>query len=265
MIEKIKSTIDFLASKGVVNVDLCIVSGTGLSGLEAMIQSPIILPYHTIPHFPISTVEGHQSQLIFGKIGDKNVVLFSGRFHYYEGYEMDQVTYYVYIAKHLGSKELIITNASGGVSKSLKEGEVVMVKDHINMFPSNPLRGAMDASLGTRFPDMLKAYPIELRKKIKELDPSIKECIYLGWPGPNLETPAEYRLAQLIGADIVGMSTVPEVILAKFVGLPVLVLSVVSNVVDHENPVEADIEDILAVMKSGGEKLVNLLEGYIML
>jgi purine-nucleoside phosphorylase len=263
LIDKIKETTSFLKLKGCDYVDIAIVTGTGLSNLEDLLIEKVELDYSDLPHFPISTVEGHNSKLIFGSYAGKSILIYSGRFHYYEGYEMSDVTYYVYVTKQLGAKELIITNASGGVAQNLKEGEIVLIKDHINMFPSNPLRGNMDARLGERFPDMLLAYPWIQRDKVKSIFPKIKECIYLGWPGPSLETQAEYRMCGLLGADIVGMSTVPEVIVAKFLKLPIVVFSVVSNVVDQENLVEANIQNILDVMKKSGDVLKEMLKKYL--
>ncbi len=259
---KVEESRIFLIAKGVISPDKAIVLGTGLYELEDLIKDKIILSYNDIPHFPVSTVDGHRNRLIFGKVGNKNIIMMSGRFHFYEGYEMGEVTYYIHVLKALGITELIITNASGGINPILCTGEIVMVKDHINLFPINPLRGLHEDAFGPRFPDLLKAYPIELRNKIKSIDSTIKEVVYLGWQGPSLETNAEYKMAQIIGADIVGMSSVPEVIVAKYRSIPVLLLSVVSNVVDYENPVEATLEDIILTMKQSSARLKKLLIEY---
>jgi purine-nucleoside phosphorylase len=261
--DKISGTALFLNEKGIDKIDLAIVAGTGLGNLEDILVEPLIIRYNEIPHFPVSTVEGHNGRLVFGKYAGKNVLILSGRFHYYEGYEMSDVTYYVHVVKSLGAKELIITNASGGVNQSLHEGQIVLVKDHINLFPQNPLRGLNYPDLGPMFPDMLYAYPKVQREKILQLFPNINEVVYIGWSGPNLETPAEYKMAQILGADIVGMSTVPEVIVAKYRSLPVLVLSVVSNVVSTEDPQEADIASIISTMHNSGRTLVNMIQSYL--
>jgi purine-nucleoside phosphorylase len=260
---KISGTTLFLIEKGIDKIDVAIVAGTGLGNLEDILVEPLIIGYNEIPHFPVSTVEGHNGRLVFGRYSGKNILILSGRFHYYEGYEMSDVTYYVHVVKSLGAKELIITNASGGVNQSLHEGEIVLVKDHINLFPQNPLRGLNYPQLGSMFPDMLYAYPRVQREKLLLLFPDVKEVVYIGWSGPNLETLAEYKMAQILGADIVGMSTVPEVIVAKYRSLPVLVLSVVSNVVSPEDPQEADIASIIATMHKSGKTLVSMIQAYL--
>jgi purine-nucleoside phosphorylase len=261
--DKIDSSILYLQTNGINDVDIAIVAGTGLSGLEDIIDEKIIISYKDIPHFSLSTVEGHKGQLVYGIYGGKSVLILSGRFHYYEGYDMADVTYYVHVVKNLGAKQLIITNASGGVNPTLTEGEIVLVKDHINLFPQNPLRGLNYPALGPMFPDLLFAYPVSLRDAMKMIDPTLKEVIYIGWSGPNLETPAEYNMAKLLGADIVGMSTVPEVIVAKYRSLPVLVLSIVSNVVDAANPAESNIDSIIKTMHESGRKLTSLIRTYL--
>jgi purine-nucleoside phosphorylase len=260
---KINETITYLNANGIITAQIGIVLGTGLSGLESILDNAISINYGDIPHFPKSTVEGHNSRLIYGTFAGKAIIMMSGRFHFYEGYTMDEITYYIHVLKALGIDEMIITNASGGINPMLTEGEIVLVKDHINLFPFNPLRGWHDDSLGPRFPDLTKAYPIELRQKIKTLVPSIKEAVYLGWQGPSLETPAEYRMAQIIGADIVGMSSIPEVIIAKYRSIPVLLLSIVSNVVDFENAKEATIEDIMQVMHNSGQTMKKMITDYL--
>ncbi len=263
MVEKIKDSVHFLRSQGIVFAHTAIVLGTGLSDLEDLLTNKIVVSYDEIPHFPKSTVEGHKNRMIYGNFGAKSILLMSGRFHYYEGYSMDEVTYYIHVLKELGIEELILTNASGGINSVLTEGEIVLVKDHINLFPFNPLRGYNNDHFGPRFPDMTKAYPLAQRQKIKSIRPATKEVIYLGWQGPSLETPAEYKMAQIIGADIVGMSSVPEVIVAKYRSIPVLLLSVVSNVVNFEDAKEATLDDIIKVMSSASMEMKKIIATYL--
>jgi purine-nucleoside phosphorylase len=261
--EKILETKAYLSSLGLNRLDIVIVAGTGLGGLEEILETKKEISYADIPHFPKSNVIGHNSKLVFGNYKGTSIGILSGRFHYYEGYEMEEITYYIHIVKALEARELIITNASGGVNPTLTQGEIVVVKDHINMFPQNPLRGIRSGHLGPMFPDMVHAYPSGLRQKFLSIANGIKEVVYIGWQGPNLETPSEYKMARILGADIVGMSTVPEVIVAKYRSLPVLVISIVSNVFDFDNPMESDIDDIIQTMKASGENLKELLIRYL--
>jgi purine-nucleoside phosphorylase len=260
--KNLSETISYLKGKINKEIDIAITLGTGLTAIENLLEDKVIIPYEGIPNFPISTVDGHKGRLIIGEYNGKNICIVSGRFHYYEGYSMSELTYYVYVLKALNIKELIITNASGGINPNYKQGEIILIKDHINLFPENPLRGN-NHELGPRFPDLLNAYTKELRTKIKRINSTLKEGVYLGWSGPSLETYAEYKFAQIIGADVVGMSTVPEVIVAKYLSIPTLVLSVVSNVVDFDSPIEATIEDIMTVMKKSSITLEQLLRKYL--
>ncbi|NMD70248.1 purine-nucleoside phosphorylase [Bacillus sp. DNRA2] len=210
-----------------------LILGSGLGILADEIESTVKIPYHTIPDFPVSTVEGHAGQLVFGQLNGLEVVAMQGRFHYYEGYSFDKVTFPVRVMKQLGVDTLIVTNAAGGINENFKPGDLMLISDHINNMGSNPLIGQNEAKLGPRFPDMSEAYNRQLREKAKaiatELQIPIKEGVYVGNTGPSYETPAEINMLRILGGDAVGMSTVPEVIVARHAGLSVLGISCISN------------------------------------
>jgi purine-nucleoside phosphorylase len=209
------------------------------------------LPYEEIPHFPVSTVKGHGGKLLFGKLNQQPVVMLSGRFHYYEGYNMQEVTYPVRVMKKLGASVLFVSNAAGGMNPDFKVGDLMIINDHINLFPEHPLRGKNDEQMGPRFPDMTEPYShklIQSAKEIAELQQiHVHEGVYIGLQGPTFETKAEYKYLRVIGGDTVGMSTVPEVIVAKHMGMDVFGMSVVTdlgirdemNVITHEEVLEA--------------------------
>lgn len=234
MLTKIKETADFIRTqvKGEMP-ELAIILGTGLGPLGDQITDKQVIKYESIPNFPVSTVEGHSGQLIFGMLGGKRVMAMSGRFHYYEGYDMKQVTFPVRVFRALGVKNLIVSNAAGGMNKEFKVGDVMVITDHINLFPENPLRGKNFNELGPRFPAMTEAYAdeyIELADKIAaEKGIRLMHGVYVGTTGPTFETPAEYEYFRVIGGDAVGMSTVPEVIVAVHGGMKVFGLSVITD------------------------------------
>ena len=233
MLEKINQTADFLKSKVHDMPSIAIILGTGLGALVDHIEDKQYIPYTAIPNFPISTVEGHSGNLIFGTLGGKRVMAMQGRFHYYEGYDMKQVTFPVRVMKALGVETLFVSNAAGGMNKDFEVGDVMVITDHINLFPENPLRGKNYNELGPRFPAMTEPYDkkyIEMADAIaRDKNIRLMHGVYVGTPGPTFETPAEYEYFRIIGGDAVGMSTVPEVIVAKHADMKVFGVSVITD------------------------------------
>ena len=239
MLEKFKNTADFILNKIDFKPEVGIVLGSGLGGLGNNINIKKSFDYKDIPDFPVSTVEGHSGKLILGELGGKNVVAMQGRFHYYEGYDMNTVTYPIRVMKFLGIKNLIVSNAAGGLNPKFKVGDMMIITDHINFFPRNALLGKNYDELGPRFPDMSKTYNPELIKKAKEIaeknNIKVQSGVYIGSSGPTLETPAEYKMFRLFGADATGMSTVPEVIVAHQMGIKCFGMSIITNVSEPED------------------------------
>jgi len=233
MLEKIKECSDFIKSRIKFNTDTAIILGTGLGKLAEEIIVKDSLNYEDIPHFPISTVEGHPGKLIFGSIGGKNIIAMQGRFHFYEGYSMQEVTFPIRVFKFLGIKRLFISNASGGMNPSFNVGDIMIITDHINMFPEHPLRGKNYTEFGPRFSDMSEAYSKNLiekaEKAAKEKGIKIRKGVYVGVSGPTYETPAEYKYFRIIGGDAVGMSTVPEVIVARHMNMECFGISIITD------------------------------------
>lgn len=253
--DQIQESTKFINTKTSFQPRFGIILGTGLSNLTDDIQVECEIPYGEIPHFPVSTVASHKGKLVFGTLDNIPVVAMAGRFHYYEGYSMKQVTFPVRILKNLGIDYLFISNAAGSVNKKMQQGHMVFIKDHINLQPENPLRGENDERLGPRFPDMLKTYDRNLNAKALAIAEKhgidAHEGVYLGLQGPNLETPAEYVFMHRIGADVIGMSTVPEVLVAKHSGLPVFVVSVVSNQSYPPEVIkETTLEEVVAAVEA---------------
>lgn len=232
MLEKIKETVEFLNEKGIVNPYAGIVLGTGLGGLTSKIENKIEIDYHNIPNFPVSTVKGHHGTLIFGDLGEKKVVAMNGRFHYYEGYSADTIAFPIRVLKYLGIKLLMLSNAAGGVNRSFNIGDIMIITDHINFLP-NPLLGPNDERIGPRFPDMSETYDkklIDLALKIADSkNIKVRTGVYISTSGPTFETPAEYKSFRLLGADAVGMSTTPEVIIARHAGVPCFAVSIITD------------------------------------
>lgn len=249
--EKLQETVAFIQAKISAKPMAGIILGSGLGGLVDEIEVSLSLNYEDIPNFPVSTVKGHGGKLLFGKINGKEVVMLSGRFHYYEGYSMQEVTFPVRVMKMLGAKLLMVSNAAGGMNAAFKVGDLMIINDHINLFPEHPLRGKNDEAIGPRFPDMTEPYSLDLIKKAKAIaiqhNIHVHEGVYIGLQGPTFETKAEYRFLHVIGGDTVGMSTVPEVIVAKHMGMDVFGMSVVTdlgireemNIITHEEVLEA--------------------------
>ncbi len=233
MLEKIKETSEFIKSKVTTLPKIGIILGSGLGNLADLIDVEVEMKYSDIPNMPISTVQGHSGKLIFGKLAGKDVVAMSGRFHYYEGYDMKQVTFPVRVMKSIGVETIFVSNAAGGMNKEFKVGDVMVINDHINLFPENPLRGKNYEELGTRFPAMTHAYDPALLKLADDIAAEqqirLMHGVYVGTTGPTFETPAEYEYFRIIGGDAVGMSTVPEVIVANHAGMHVFGLSVITD------------------------------------
>ncbi|MDR1584638.1 MAG: purine-nucleoside phosphorylase [Prevotellaceae bacterium] len=248
MLEQIKQTADFLKSKIPSQPEIGIILGTGLGNLVTQITDKTEIPYNTIPNFPVSTVEGHSGKLIAGKLGGVDVLAMQGRFHYYEGYDMKQVTFPVRVMKAIGIETLLVSNASGGVNPGFEIGDLMIITDHINHFPEHPLRGKNYNELGTRFPDMSEAYSKDLIARAKKIaaknNIKVVEGVYVGTSGPTFETPAEYVYFRKIGGDAVGMSTVPEVIVANHAGIRCFGISIITDLGVPGKIIEVSHEEV---------------------
>lgn len=248
MLQKIQETADYL--KGIIKTSpkVGIILGTGLGNLVTQLTDTLEIPYEQIPNFPVSTVEGHSGKLIIGKLGQTEVLAMQGRFHYYEGYDMKQVTFPVRVMKAIGIDNLLVSNASGGVNPDFEIGDLMIITDHINLFPEHPLRGKNFNELGTRFPDMSEAYSKDLITKAKAIaaqnDIKVVEGVYVGTTGPTFETPSEYKYFRIIGGDAVGMSTVPEVIVANHAGMKVFGMSIITDLGVPGKIVEVTHEEV---------------------
>jgi purine-nucleoside phosphorylase len=224
---------DAILAKTSVQPKVGLILGSGLGVLAEEIENPVTIPYHDIPHFPVSTVEGHAGQLVVGILEEKSVVVMQGRFHLYEGHDTSAVTFPIRVMKEMGVETILVTNAAGGVNKEYKSGALMLIKDHINLMFRNPLIGPNDSELGVRFPDMSNAYDLGLREMAKRVANEnrieLQEGVYTAVMGPSYETPAEIRMIRKIGGDAVGMSTVPEVIVARHAGIRVLGISCITN------------------------------------
>lgn len=261
--EKYREAASYIRSKGFDSPEIGIILGTGLGGqFVDQIKNPIEIDYKDIPHFPVSTVEFHKGKLVFGEVGGKLVLAMNGRFHYYEGYTMEQITLPVRVMKELGVKNLLISNAAGSMNLNWKKGELMLIDDHINLQPDNPLRGANVDEQGPRFPDMSAPYSKELNTKLKAIAKrtgiKLNEGVYVCVMGPNLETRAEYRFLNRIGADAVGMSTVPEVIVANHAGIPCCAVSVLTDDCDPDNLQPVNIQEIIAIAGKAEKTLTSL-------
>ena len=267
LFDKIQETKEYIQSKYATTPSVGVVLGSGLGDLAAKITIECELSYKDIPNFPISTVEGHAGKLIFGQLGGKATVLMSGRFHYYEGYDMQQVTFPIRVMHALGVEHLFVSNAAGGMNKNYKVGDIVIIRDHINLFPEHPLRGKNDERLGVRFPDMSEPYnlnTIALAEKIaKEQQLPIQTGVYIGLQGPTFETRAEYKWLHIIGGDLVGMSTVPEVIVAIHSGMKVFGASIVTDLGIRDEMNTITHEEVLQAANEAAPKLANLVEGIV--
>lgn len=262
MLDNLKETTAFIKAAGIDNPAIGIVLGTGLGGLVNEIEVIKELEYDKIPNFPVSTVESHFGKLIYGEVKGKKVLAMQGRFHYYEGYNMQEITFPIRVMKNLGVKFLLVSNAAGALNLNFKKSSLMLITDHINMFPSNPLIGKNWDDFGPRFPDMSEAYDKTLNEKLRTIATTkgitLHEGVYIPVMGPNLETKAEYKMLKKLGADAVGMSTVPEVIVANHMSLPCCAVSVLTDECDPEHLVPVDIADILAVAAIAEPQLTTL-------
>ncbi|WP_129714567.1 purine-nucleoside phosphorylase [Pedobacter sp. SYP-B3415] len=268
MLRALQETVDYIKRKTEnFEPEAGIILGTGLGGLVQEIEISQQLLYANIPNFPISTLEFHSGKLIFGMLEGKKVVAMQGRLHYYEGYSMQQITFPVRVMKMLGITNLFVSNAAGSLNPSFRKGDLMIIEDHINLQPDNPLRGINDSDLGPRFPDMSQPYNRELIDRAVELAKSVDitchKGVYVAVSGPNLETKAEYKYLRIIGADAVGMSTVPEVIVANHMGLPVFAISVLTDEGFPEDLQPFTLQEILETAAQAEPKMTEILKGLI--
>lgn len=263
----INEAVTYLRAKTAAKPPIGIILGTGLGGLAKEIKKNLVVEYEKIPHFPISTVESHHGKLIFGTLAGKQVVAMQGRFHYYEGYTLQQVTFPVRVMKFLGVRTLLISNAAGALNPIFRKGDVMLMVDHINLLGDNPLIGPNDDTLGPRFPDMSEPYSRELIELAEDtaLDLKIKlqKGVYVAMQGPNLETRAEYRFLRTIGADAVGMSTVPETIVAVHMGMRVLGFSILTDECFPDALKPVTIQEVIAVAKKAEPKMTAVMKEVV--
>jgi purine-nucleoside phosphorylase len=267
MLEKIKATASFIKERISATPEIGIILGTGLGGLANEIEILDSIPYNEIPDFPVSTVEGHAGRLIYGKLGNKEVLAMQGRFHYYEGYSMKELTFPVRVMKFVGITHLFVSNASGGLNPDWHVGDIVLINDHINFFPEHPLHGKNEEELGPRFPDMSKVYDERLRNKAKlialENNIPVKEGVYIGVQGPTFETPAEYKMFRVLGGDVIGMSTVPEVVVARHLGVKVFGISIITDSGVPGEIVEISHEEVQQVAMKAEPKMTRIMKELI--
>lgn len=267
MWEQVQETVDYIQNRTSFSPEYGVILGSGLGGFTDDMEIEFILPYNEIPNFPVSTVDGHKGALVFGTVNGKNVVAMQGRFHYYEGYTMKEVTFPVRVMKHLGVEKLVVSNASGGVNQNYKVGSIVIIKDHINFMPDHPLRGKNDLRFGPRFVNMSEPYSRKMMAKAKEiaaeLDIAVEDGVYLGIQGPTFETLAEYRMVRLLGGDCVGMSTVPEVIVARHMELETFGISVITDMGNEESIDTISHEEVLEAAREAEPNVRKLIKELI--
>ena len=267
MLEKIQETANFLLAKMPIRPKTGIILGTGLGNLVTQMDIEMEIPYETIPNFPVSTVEGHKGKLILGKLGGVEVLAMQGRFHFYEGYDMKAVTFPVRVMKALGIKNLLVSNAAGGMHPDFEIGDLMIITDHINLFPEHPLRGKNFEELGPRFPDMSEAYCKDFIVKAKQIAErnhiKVVEGVYVGTSGPTFETPAEYRYFRAIGGDAVGMSTVPEVIVANHAGMKCFGISIITDLGVPGKIVEVSHEEVQKIGDSAQPLMTQIMKELV--
>lgn len=267
MLQKIEETKEFIFNATKAFPEYGIVLGTGLGGLVNEMKISHSLDYSTIPSFPTSSVKGHEGKLLLGTLGGKNVIAMQGRFHYYEGYSMQEITFPIRVMIALGIKKLILSNASGGMNPKYQVGDLVIINDHINLLPSNPLIGMNYDELGPRFPDMSEPYDLEMICKAKTIADKFGYRnhigVYVAVSGPCFETPAEYRYLKTLGADIVGMSTVPEVIIGRHAGIPCFAISIVTDLGGFDDLKKITLDEVLEVAKASEFKMTAIIKELI--
>ncbi len=267
MLEKINLTANYIKAKISNLPNIAIILGTGLGALVNHIEEAEYISYSDIPNFPISTVEGHSGNLIFGYLGGKRIMAMQGRFHYYEGYDMKEVTFPIRVMKALGVKTLFVSNAAGGMNKEFRVGDIMIINDHINLFPENPLRGKNYNELGPRFPAMTEAYSHKLIKLANEIAAEkgirVMNGVYVGTSGPTFETPAEYEYFRIIGGDAVGMSTVPEVIVANHASMEVFGVSVITDLGGKDITEVPTHEEVQKAAMKAQPKMVEIMQTLI--
>jgi len=267
LLTKIKEAKEFIESKSKINPQIGIILGTGLGGLTEEIENKDTLPYSNIPHFPVSTAPGHKGNLILGKLSGKQIVVMQGRFHFYEGYSLEEITFPIRVMKFLGAKVLIESNAAGGMNPNFKAGDLMVITDHINLTGYNPLIGPNDERLGSRFPDMSEPYDKRLIKLVRKValeeEIEIHQGVYVGVTGPNFETRAEYRFLRLIGADAVGMSTIFEVIVGRHSNLRVLGISCISDECFPDALKPVNFLKVIQVAKKAEPKMSKLVKKVV--
>jgi purine-nucleoside phosphorylase len=267
LFDRVQAALAVVRQRAALKPDAGIILGTGLGGLADEISVESSIPYEEIPGFPLSTVESHAGRLLLGRLGNRPVVALQGRFHRYEGYGLSEVTFPVRVMHALGARVLIVSNACGGMNPLWNPGDLVLLSDHINLLGDNPLIGSNDERLGPRFPDMSAPYDVELRGLARavalELGIGLREGVYVAVPGPNLETRAEYRMLRMMGADVVGMSTVPEVIVAAHAGMRTVGISIITDQCLPDALEPADIERIIQTARRAEPLLTRLITGLV--
>ena len=268
MWEQVQETVSYIKERINLTPEYGVILGSGLGSFTDEMKIEYTLPYNEIPNFPVSTVEGHKGALVFGTIGEKKVVAMQGRFHFYEGYSMTEVTFPVRVMKFLGVEKLVVSNASGGVNPNYKVGSIVLIKDHINMTPEHPLRGKNDDRFGPRFVNMSEPYSRKMIAKAKEialnLNIEVFDGVYYGLQGPTFETLAEYRMVKILGADCVGMSTVPEVIVARHMDVETFGISVITDMGNEESIDTISHDEVLEAAKKAEPMVRSLIKELIL-
>lgn len=268
MWEQVQETVSFIKGKTNFTPEYGVILGSGLGSFTDDIKIEFTLPYGEIPNFPVSTVQGHKGALVFGTIGDKRVIAMQGRFHFYEGYSMKEVTFPVRVMKYLGVEKLVVSNASGGVNSNYEVGSIVILKDIINMMPEHPLRGKNDERFGPRFLNMSEPFSKKMIVKAKELaqhlNITVQDGVYLGLQGPTFETLAEYKMVKIVGADCVGMSTVPEVIVARHMDMECFGLSVITDMGNEDSIETVSHDEVLEAAKKAEPHVRSLIKELIL-